>query len=371
MAFYLFSKKYTIVDAFSLSHRGRIRKNNEDFCKIINPNPREKITETILALADGMGGYNKGEIASKLAVDYFLHFFFKSSEKKLAQKVADSIVLANKEIYKISSKDDDHYGMGSTLAVVVIYNEYAVIANVGDSRIYHLVDKNLIQLSEEHTWVNEVGLSPKEARIHPNRNVITRNIGKSNHVQPYVDVIKINEKDLFLLCSDGLTTHVSDRSIRQILDKPTTLKSKIFSLLKSALNKGGTDNITIVLASPLKINPSGKLKKSRRKRIISFIAIIILIAILIYSICDFLKPQNWLFPKKDIKADSLIRVDSLIQNSLSGGINDSINLFEDTNTNTVDSNLNIEQSESNSSDSVTVNKKNKHIIKTNKNFHKD
>jgi protein phosphatase len=292
--------KHTSVDVIGIKHKGRVRKNNEDNYLIITPDKGKNITETVLLLADGMGGYNKGEIASKVAIESFKDYFFKhKNEKKLANKVFDAIKYANDEVYNLSTNPThtEYEGMGTTIAVLVIYTDYAVIGNVGDSRIYVLENDNLLQISEEHTYVNEIGLSPEQAKNHPDKNVITRSIGKKKNVKPYVTTMIVKESSTFLLCSDGLTTHVSDRFIRKILNSNQNLREKVNILLTEALRNGGTDNISIILATPKKIKQSALTKKkNNKKRNIARSKIIIVILVIIILILILFKTNNKINP---------------------------------------------------------------------------
>ena len=302
--------KHTSVNVVGLTHKGRVRKNNEDSYLIITPNEKKDNKETVMLLADGMGGYNKGEVASKLAIESFKEFFYKDNQqKKLASKVFDAIQYANKQVFSAATTAPSHEGMGTTLAVLVIYQDYAVIGNVGDSRIYVFEDNNLVQISEEHTFVNEIGLSPEQARNHPDKNVITRSIGKKHQVQPYVNTVIVKDGCVFLLCSDGLTTHVKDRFIRKVLSGKETLKDKANILLQEALKNGGTDNISIILASPIKIKQTELTKNlnkinSKSKIFLRFLIVFFLI-FLVYIFVKNFKPFSWpLFAPVDSVEDS-------------------------------------------------------------------
>lgn len=259
-----FIKRFTIVKATAVSHKGKIRKNNEDYYRIVLPSSKNRLKESIFVLADGMGGHNKGDVASKLAVHSFIDAYIHSEEKRLVTKILNALLSANKSVYARSMKDSRYAGMGTTITLVVIYNDLAVIGNVGDSRVYLFRDAHLTQLSEDHSWVKEIGLSDEEARKHPKRNVITRTIGKNPEVTPYLQTIPLHKGDIFLLCSDGLTTHVADQNIQKILESNVSLKDKQRLLLKLALEGGGTDNISIILAQAIKIKSSKKSPKKRR-----------------------------------------------------------------------------------------------------------
>lgn len=271
----LIFRRYTVVEVSAVSHKGKIRKNNEDYYRLVFPNTYKHFRETLLVLADGMGGYNNGEVASKLAVNLFIDFYRKSKEKRLINKIYNALINTNKNVYNEALKNDKYSGMGTTIALLVIYNDFAVIANIGDSRIYHYSNNILHQLSEDHSWVKEIGLTDEEAKLHPKRNIITRTIGKKADVIPYLHTVPIKKGDIFLLCSDGLTTHVSDQQINKVLGSSVTLQEKQNFLLKLALDAGGSDNITIILAQPSKIRRSKKTYPKRR--LLSLIIILFVI----------------------------------------------------------------------------------------------
>ena len=271
----LIFRRYTVVEVSAVSHKGKIRKNNEDYYRLVFPTNYKQFKETLLVLADGMGGYNKGEVASKLAVNLFIDFYRKSREKRLINKIYNALINTNKNVYNEALKNDKYSGMGTTIALLVIYNDFAVIANIGDSRIYHYSNNILHQLSEDHSWVKEIGLTDEEAKLHPKRNIITRTIGKKAEVIPYLHTVPIKKGDIFLLCSDGLTTHVSDHQINKVLGSSVTLQEKQNFLLKLALDAGGSDNITIILAQPTKIRRSKK--TSPKRRYLSLIVIILFV----------------------------------------------------------------------------------------------
>lgn len=310
MSTYFFNR-FTIVKATAVSHKGKIRKNNEDYYQIILPSSVNRFKESIFILADGMGGYNKGDVASKLAVHSFIEFYTRSEERRLVNKIYTALTNANKNVYDRSVKSSQYAGMGTTIALLVIYNDLAIISNVGDSRIYHYTDNHLSQVSEDHSWVKEIGLSDEEAINHPKRNVITRTIGKNSEVIPYLHTIPIKKGDIFLLCSDGLTTHVSNENIKKILASKASLRDKQRILLKLALDGGGKDNITTILAQIYKVKSSRKQSKKRRTMSLLIVFLFLLISaigFLFYKEGNF--SGNFLYP--DTVSD-----DTTTQNSIS------------------------------------------------------
>ncbi len=268
------------MKSFLISHKGKIREKNEDFAKIYQPENDNHVKETILILSDGMGGYEKGDVASRMSVIKFKEHFESLKERDLPKRINKAIKLTNNDVYDYSIKTNSSSNMGATIALVIIYNEYAVISNVGDSRVYLLREKHLKQISKDHNWVTEIGLSKEEADKHPQKNVITRSIGRNKEVKPYTETIRLRKNDVILICSDGLNAHVTDDNIKKIILKNSSLKSKANALFRTALNKGGTDNISIILACIDKIRASNKLRKKRLVKNLTIFLVFLFIVVL-------------------------------------------------------------------------------------------
>jgi serine/threonine protein phosphatase PrpC len=248
------------LTAAGLSDIGLKRGSNEDYFAM-------DTTINLYIVADGMGGHLAGEIASKVAVEIIQknvnHLITKnSSEDELfdfpdstlsrrGNYILSSIKLANRVIYEMSKEYAEYKGMGTTIVVLAIMPSTVIAANVGDSRIY-LIRGNIIEpLSKEHNMVTEqleMGLITKEeAETSPLRHILTRNLGSSDTVDVDVFEVEPMNNDGFLLCTDGLTDHVSDDEILRIIkngDDPDHLCQKLVS---EANNRGGNDNITVSL----------------------------------------------------------------------------------------------------------------------------
>lgn len=240
-----------------LSDIGRVRKNNEDYCKgeIIHIND-EPIG--IFALADGMGGHNKGEVASVLAVENIIELiknrFLENSNIKM-DYIDDIIKQAyndvNNIIYNKSKENEEFQGMGTTLVLTIIYKDNICIANVGDSRTYLFRDENLNQISIDHSVVEELlraeVITIEEAKNHPRRNQITRAIGTDPLVIVDIFKEKIQKNDKILLCSDGLTGFVDNEKIKEILCSSEGINVLSQRLINTANKSFGKDNITVIL----------------------------------------------------------------------------------------------------------------------------
>ncbi|HJV29943.1 MAG TPA: Stp1/IreP family PP2C-type Ser/Thr phosphatase [Gaiellaceae bacterium] len=212
---------------------GRRRRRNEDSYVIEPP---------LFAVADGMGGAQAGEIASKLAA---------AAVKERGADVESLVQEANRRVHQRSLEDPDTFGMGTTLTVAAVEDGVVSIGHVGDSRAYLVRDGNLEQLTEDHSLVGELmrsgKLSAEEAESHPQRSMITRALGTDPNVD--VDIFAVDPRpgDLFVLCSDGLTSMVEDREILRLVgEKRGDLQGLVKALIKAANKGGGEDNITVV-----------------------------------------------------------------------------------------------------------------------------
>ena len=239
------------------SHIGKVRKNNEDYCKgeILNT---DFGPVGIFALADGMGGHNKGEVASKLAVENIVEFLKENLLQSNNIKIdyIDDIIKqayhsVNHIIYEKSISSLEFDGMGTTLVIAIIYKDNLYVANVGDSRCYLLNENGFNKITIDHSVVEELVkaniITKEEAKTHPGRNHITRAIGTDEMV--IVDIFKkeLRKGNKILLTSDGLTGFVGDDIIKDILLKDDDVKNLAQELINTANDISGKDNISVVL----------------------------------------------------------------------------------------------------------------------------
>jgi protein phosphatase len=226
--------------AASVTDTGRRRRHNEDAYVCEPP---------LFAVADGMGGAQAGELASSLAAAALRD---DTSELEGGeQRVDDLIQEANRRVYERQSQDASASGMGTTMTVALVEDGRVAIGHVGDSRAYLIRDRRLEQLTEDHSLVAELvrsgKLSPEEAEGHPQRSVITRALGTDPDVDVDTFSVETRAGDLFLLCSDGLTSMVDDETILREVERNRSDLSKAAKALVRAANKGGgEDNITVV-----------------------------------------------------------------------------------------------------------------------------
>jgi protein phosphatase len=222
-----------------LTDTGRRRRRNED-AHVVRP--------PLFAVADGMGGAQAGELASKIAADAMSAWTDGTGEERVTALIQE----ANRRVYERSSEDAAASGMGTTMTAALVADDGRVaIGHVGDSRAYLLREAQLDQLTEDHSLVAELvrtgKLSVEEAETHPQRSMITRALGTDPDVDVDTFSIQARPGDLFLLCSDGLTTMVADAEIlRTIEDHRSDLDAAAKSLVKKANKGGGEDNITVL-----------------------------------------------------------------------------------------------------------------------------
>jgi serine/threonine protein phosphatase PrpC len=220
---------------------GRVRRRNEDAFVVDPP---------LFAVADGMGGAQAGEVASRLAAAAFREYR-EADELAPEERVQAIIKEANRRIYDRARTDSEVSGMGTTVTAALLTDGRVVIGHVGDSRAYRIRNGRLEQLTDDHSLVADLmrsgRLTAEEAEGHPQRSVITRALGTDPDVDVDTLVIEVEAGDLFLLCSDGLFTMVSDSEVLQTVERAATLDKAARDLVRAANTGGGEDNVTVVL----------------------------------------------------------------------------------------------------------------------------
>ncbi|HEX3032547.1 MAG TPA: Stp1/IreP family PP2C-type Ser/Thr phosphatase [Bacillota bacterium] len=228
-----------------VTHVGLVRKSNED-ALIIDENLG------LFGVADGMGGHKAGEVASELAVQQLVEYFGRqqASEISLADQLREGVSLANEAVYNQAMHRENLRGMGTTITVGVFRGPRLYIANVGDSRAYLLREGVFTRLTTDHSLVFELvqqgGISQEEAFQHPQRNVLTRALGTSPEVEADITEMDLMAGDLLLFCTDGLCGLLREEEIAAIL-KNNDIFAAQKGLLEAALERGGQDNISMVL----------------------------------------------------------------------------------------------------------------------------
>src|SRR4029077_17506138 len=229
-----------VADQYAGTDTGRQRRANEDSLLALSP---------LFVVADGMGGAQAGEVASRIAVEYFRDGLEDASRPEAA--LTTLALAANSRIHELSHSSAEHAGMGTTLTAVYVGEQEVAIAHVGDSRAYCLRDGELLRLTDDHSLVDELmrqgRLTPEEAVEHPQRSVITRALGPEGEVEVDTRSFSARSGDVFLLCSDGLTTMVSEDQLASVLRSHRPLRDAGEALIRAANDAGGRDNITVVL----------------------------------------------------------------------------------------------------------------------------
>lgn len=232
---------------------GKIRKINEDRSAVL-----PELNGYALALvADGMGGHQAGDVASRMAADIICGELSRRRHElpghSLEKVLLEAIRKANDDVYAFSNSQASYYGMGTTVVAAIASVREATIGHIGDSRayLYRAADGGLIQLTEDHSLVNELlrsgQITEEEAATHPRRNVLTRALGTDPQVEVDIERVEWGPRDILMLCSDGLSGLVSGEELLGILASSDDLEAKADRLVQSALDAGGEDNITVVL----------------------------------------------------------------------------------------------------------------------------
>jgi len=229
-----------VAEQYAGTDTGRQRRANEDSLLARSP---------LFVVADGMGGAQAGEVASRIAVESFQPGL--ASTEQPERELAELARAANSRIHELSHSNAEHAGMGTTLTAVYVGEQEIAIAHVGDSRAYCLRDGELLRLTDDHSLVDELmrqgRLTPEEAVEHPQRSVITRALGPEGSVEVDTRSFQARPGDLYLLCSDGLTTMLSEQQIAQLLLEHPRLRDAGEALIAAANEAGGRDNITVLL----------------------------------------------------------------------------------------------------------------------------
>jgi protein phosphatase len=238
-----------MLEAYGLSDPGCQRNNNEDY--FISDSYR-----AIFIVADGMGGANAGEYASRLSAETLYEYLLGRPENGTLGSLENGFVEANNTVRHASSEHSGLEGMGTTLIAARLVNETDLqLASVGDSRAYCLSEDRFSILTKDQTWVTEVGsrlgLSDEALRRHPMRHVLTMAIGVSDEIRVDTQVISVLSGDQILLCSDGLHGVVDEKILENALRSEKSLPDKAHYLIEAARERGGPDNITVVLVRVL------------------------------------------------------------------------------------------------------------------------
>ncbi len=237
-----------MLRSFSVTDIGKKRKLNQDFV-YVSEEPLGNLPNVFI-VADGMGGHNAGDYASKCTVETMVREIRGCFEKNPVRILSKAILIANDQIRCKAREDATLLGMGTTVVVATCLGHYLQVANVGDSRLY-IINNEIRQITRDHSLVEEMvrmgGIDREAAKNHPDKNIITRAVGALDTVEIDFFHEELKPGDLVLMCSDGLTNMLEDKEICEILKERISIEEKAEKLVEAANNNGGKDNITVIL----------------------------------------------------------------------------------------------------------------------------
>ncbi len=237
-----------MIRSFSVTDIGKKRKLNQDYV-YVSETPIGNLPNLFI-VADGMGGHNAGDYASKCTVETIIREVRGCFEKNPVRILSKAIRIANDQIRRKAGEDESLSGMGTTVVAATCLGHYLQVANVGDSRLY-IIGSEIRQITTDHSLVEEMvrmgGIDRKAARNHPDKNIITRAIGALDTVEIDFFHEELKPGELVLLCSDGLTNMLEDEEIGAILKEPVSMEEKAQRLIEAANDNGGKDNITVII----------------------------------------------------------------------------------------------------------------------------
>lgn len=237
-----------MIKSFSVTDIGKKRKLNQDFV-YASDEPVGNLPNVYI-VADGMGGHNAGDYASKCTVETVVREIRGCFEKSPIRILSKAIRVANDQVRRKAREDKTLYGMGTTAVVATCLGKYLQVANVGDSRLY-IINDEIRQITRDHSLVEEMvrmgGIDRAAARNHPDKNIITRAIGARDTIEIDFFHEELQRGDIVLMCSDGLTNMLEDEEIGRILKSQGTIEERAEKLIEAANDNGGKDNIAVII----------------------------------------------------------------------------------------------------------------------------
>ena len=236
----------------ALTDVGLKRNMNQDF--VYASDQKVGCLDNLYIVADGMGGHNAGDMASRCAVETIVDYIENAGAAPPVKLLSEAVEAANEAVYARSTTDKKLEGMGTTVVAATVQKGCLYIANVGDSRLYILDEEEIVQITRDHSLVEEMvragQLAREKARNHPEKNVITSAVGMKT--KPRIDCFDaaLYPGDIFLMCSDGLTNMLEDEQILRIVQAKESLPEAAQKLIDEANHNGGSDNISVILATP-------------------------------------------------------------------------------------------------------------------------
>lgn len=235
------------------SHKGLVRENNEDCYRIIQGDGRK--TPATFIIADGMGGHNSGEVASRVAVDYSEQIIMQNGDRlknsrHLPEFIQEIMEGANRKVFDLANRDITHTGMGTTMILSMVQGARMCTGHVGDSRLYMIRKGKIEKITQDHSLIEEMvrngTITKTEASSHPRKNIITKALGCTGELQMDMYETRLKPYDKLLLCTDGLSNMVSEQEVLQILDREQEPGNACKALVQAANEYGGQDNITVI-----------------------------------------------------------------------------------------------------------------------------
>ena len=237
-----------MISSFSVTDIGKKRKLNQDF--VYTSNEPVGNLPNVFIVADGMGGHNAGDYASKCTVQTMVREIKGCFEKSPIRILSKAICVANDRIRRKAREDESLTGMGTTVVAATCLGKYLQVANVGDSRLY-IINDDIRQITRDHSLVEEMvrmgGIDRETAKHHPDKNIITRAIGARDTIEIDFFYEELKDGDIVLLCSDGLTNMLEDEEIGRFLKGAGSLEERAEKLIEAANNNGGKDNIAVII----------------------------------------------------------------------------------------------------------------------------
>lgn len=239
------------MKTFSVTDAGVVREMNQDY--YFSSDTAVGNLPNLFIVADGMGGHKAGDYASRYTIERVVASVSRNTGEEPIAIMKEAINKANELLVAESREDESKSGMGTTLVIGTIIGNKLFVANIGDSRLY-VVGQNMRQITRDHSLVDEMvrlgEINADEARVHPDKNIITRAVGTSDHVEADFFEVEITAGDTILLCTDGLTNMVRDDDILDIIKKYDNAQAATMQLVKEANANGGRDNITVMIIKP-------------------------------------------------------------------------------------------------------------------------
>ena len=235
-----------------MTHIGRRRDMNQDYM-YTSTTPVGSLPN-LFVVADGMGGHNAGEYASRFTVDKMVEVISQNRQQEPVAAMKEALTEENSQLLEEAGADPSKSGMGTTVVAATVIGDLLHVANIGDSRLYVIDHEAIRQITRDHSLVEEMvrlgEMDKAAAKVHPDKNIITRAIGVTRELAVDFFEVELRPGDMILLCSDGLTNMVEDEEIKEIVLEQKNIVEKAEKLINTANENGGKDNITVVLIEP-------------------------------------------------------------------------------------------------------------------------